>query len=100
MAKIGNPGKARAMAVTALKAMGLIAVPAEDKAAIRLEGLAWAYVTFYLALSNGSSFLDKFTIYLFSKYFNFSVNVDLRTLVLLSSLGKSQNRHEKPRTLP
>lgn len=31
VAKMGNPGKARAMAVTALKAMGLIAVPIGNK---------------------------------------------------------------------
>jgi hypothetical protein len=31
VAKIGNPGKARAMEVTAFKAIGLIAVPAESQ---------------------------------------------------------------------
>lgn len=88
MVKIGNLGKVRVMAVIVFKVMGLIVVFVEDKVVIRLEGLVWVYVIFYLALSNGSSFLDKFIIYLFLKYFNFLVNVDLRTLVLLLSLGK------------
>lgn len=88
MVKIGNLGKVWVMAVIVFKVMGLIVVFVEDKVVIRLEGLVWVYVIFYLALSNGSSFLDKFIIYLFLKYFNFLVNVGLRTLVLLLSLGK------------
>lgn len=79
VAKIGNPGKARAMAVTALKAIGLMAVPAEDKEAWWSDFLKWVHIAIFLLLSKVSILLDKFPISLsVSKCFKFSVNVDLR----------------------
>lgn len=100
MAKIGNPGKARAMAVTALKAIGLMAVPAEDKEAWWSDFLKWVHIAIYLLLSKVSILLDKFPISLsVSKCFKFSVNVDLRMLMLLSNPDKLQGRYDKPRTL-
>lgn len=100
MAKIGNPGKARAMAVTALKAIGLMAVPAEEKEAWWSDFLTWEHIAIYLLLSKVSILLDNFPISLsVSKCFNFSVNADLRMLMLLSNLDKLQGRYDKPRTL-
>lgn len=88
------------MAVTARKAIGLMAVPAEDKEAWWSDFLTWVHIAIYLQPSKGSILLDKFPISLsVSKCFKFSVTVDLRMLMLLSNPDKLQGRYDKPRTL-
>lgn len=55
VAKMGNPGKARAMADTALKAIGLIAVPAENEKDPLLDYRQLENTGFHLLPCNGSA---------------------------------------------